>query len=1055
MHRTAFRSLFASALGLCLVGCFDDGGGGSGTGFQLVRISLLDGAIWKVNQEIVFTFSEPVSFSSVSLNTISIQTAGGAPATGSFFLRAPNQVVFQPNCPTLENLADTGLQAGGVPYLIRVLGRSSGAANTVRSAAGASLEVTQVRDFTTDEEEQAFLDTDQGPPIPVLRDGPTSTSPGTYIEIGGDPDNRVYFLPDDAVPPLGDQDGDGIDDDLDGDGKDDDDEPELSDQNFRIPLNHYSDPTTKVAVVIEFNQPVNPSASNISSTRLALEFLDGVVWRPLETRVSLVANCTETGARVRLEPVGPLPRGSKVRALVRPGLQDLVGEAGLQASDIFAIARTRAVDFASLVPADETGDEFPEHFDFGGTSPLSFQDTTARFETPGASWSDGRLTAAFAFDGTGGPGGAFDWLVEDGDSLIVDTDGSAILAADGVTVQVIQGQGPRAGVIDVQDLTIEQGGTVRVQGSRPLRINATGTVTIDGLLDVSGFDARDVVQVNTGATPELGAAGGPGGGRGGNANEVVTSSSPRGGFGQGPQGEINAGGQGGETGFAPVIQGKDARRPGGGAGGRFARDGAQAGTDGRASAMGAVTGQSPPLGGALSPGPFVDANTANDFFGSRAVGTPGNVTDLIRGELPRLWGGYGGGGGGNANPSTVFPTPGWTSASDEKGGAGGGGGGGVYIRALGSIVFGGTGLIRCDGGRGATGENVLIQDHVGGSGGSGSGGHVVLETASSIVFPNPLRTWITARGGPQITGAPTTGGNVSFGGGGGPGVIQLHVPNPLSPVANANTSPAANVLVPSFGARSKARSRWISVGRADRKPGGVVAPLSFLFRGIETAIGDDEGKILDVDQDELVDELPELVDRALEGNPDVSVLADRLTLRLQGEPLTPFTGANDLYLRNPTLLEDFVLRLYVDAVEQDFQVARASYDDVAARLDLTVSDQGVDLQDFINANTMAGTVRFQIRPRFFRVVTGGVEGRIPANTFVRILFQATEDDGTGAPNDVTPLVDWTAEVSLFDGLPTLQFFRFEVEFELDAGGLMVQPDTQPISLDFLRLPFRF
>src|SRR5262245_4603877 len=134
-HRSALRSSSISvlALGTLLASCSSGGGGGPGSGFQLTRISLLEDAVWKVNQEIVFTFSDDVDFSSVSSNTISIQTKTGTPATGTYFARGTTQVVFQPTCPTLPDLSDTGLVAGGIDYVIRVLGNSSGAANTVRS----------------------------------------------------------------------------------------------------------------------------------------------------------------------------------------------------------------------------------------------------------------------------------------------------------------------------------------------------------------------------------------------------------------------------------------------------------------------------------------------------------------------------------------------------------------------------------------------------------------------------------------------------------------------------------------------------------------------------------------------------------------------------------------------------------------------------------------------------------------------------------------------------------------------------------------------------------
>ena len=160
---------------------------------------------------------------------------------------------------------------------------------------------------------------------------------------------------------------------------------------------------------------------------------------------------------------------------------------------------------AKLGTADEMSDEFPESFDFGGASARSFEDTGALFDSPAASWGGGRLSAAFDFDGDGGPGGTFDWVVQDGDLLVVDTDGGAVVAADGVTVQALQD-----GRLDVRDWTIGDNAVVRVQGSRPFRVNATGNVIIRGLLDLSGFDAQNVVVPNTGNVVELGGRGGPG-----------------------------------------------------------------------------------------------------------------------------------------------------------------------------------------------------------------------------------------------------------------------------------------------------------------------------------------------------------------------------------------------------------------------------------------------------------------------------------------------------------------------------------------------------------------
>lgn len=1071
-HRLA-RCLLLLAPGLLANACSSGSGGGSG-GFQLVRMSLLEGAVVKVNQEFVFTFSAPVDFSSISLNTINIQTTLGAPATGTFSQRGTNQVVFQPNCPRQDNLSDTGLRAGGVAYTIRVVGQSSGAANTVRSAAGQSLDVTQTRNFTTPvvvTPSDAFLDTALGPPVPVVRAQGSSDPNATYLEIGGDPDERVYFELDPSQNLV------------------------LSVPGFLVPLNLYSDTASRIAVVIEFNQAINPSSGNVSSDRMRLEFLNNLaVWEPVATRVTLLANCTETGARVKLEPIGLLPQGSQVRAVVLDGVTDLVGETTTTAADNFAVATTRSVAFSSLVPADALSDEFPESFDFGGTGALSFEDTGVLSASPPARWGNGQLTASFQFEGTGGPNGTFDWLVEDGDSIVVSTDDGVILGADGVTVQVLD-----EGRIDVRNMTIEAGGEVLVVGTRPLRIDATGDVIIRGLLDISGANASDVIVPNAGDVKQVGGAGGPGGGRGGDANEVTANSTQRGGFGQGPAGQANAGGQGGETAFAdPILLTKENRRPGGGAGGRFAADQgagllAENGGDGNAAGRSAVVTTRRAFGGVASTGPFVSGGATDDFFGTKAVATAGIVTSLIHGELPSLTGGYGGGGGGNANPASAFPTPGWTPSSDEKGGAGGGGGGGLHLRALGRIQFGASGQIRSNGGRGGVGENVLNQDHIGGNGGSGSGGHIILETGSFIDFTDgglapatASRDWVSAVGGPRITGpTPTSPANQSVGGAGGPGLIQFHVPDSITAPSNSDatsdlvlptpalgsgspidavTSPPAIVLVPAFSPRSLARSDWISLGGAEQNPGGSPASLvQFLFQGIDTNLGPDEGKVL-VSGDQ-VQELPALLDEDLEGNPNLTILADRLTLRITGASLAPFSAgapiSNDIYLRTPSLLEDFVLRLSVAAESQDFRVASATYAEGAAplgdeALQLTVADEAGDLQDFITANTGLGIIHYRLIPRFFRVSTGGVDGALPSTAFVRIRFQAAADDGLGAPDELNPLVDWTGDISQFNGLAPgeIQFFRFEVEFDLAAGS-PVSASTEPISLDFLRIPFLF
>jgi hypothetical protein len=1064
-----------------------------GADFRLVSISISEGAIWQLNREIVFGFNEPLDFSSVSLNTIQIVSVTGVPATGSFFLRQPATLVFQPTCPSRNDFSDAGLQPGGVGYTLRVVGTNSGASNTIRSVDGDSLEHTFVRHFSTPASFQPsvlFSNPVPGPPRPVLRQQVirhATDDDATHLELGGDPSKRVYFELDAALQPV------------------------LSVPGFQAPLNLLGEPSSAVAVVIAFDQPVNPSTNNLSENRLRLEFLDCTgIWRALDTRVTLAANCTEIGARVRLEPIGVLPQASVLRAVVRPGFQDLVGEAHTAALDGFARVPTTTVAFTSLTPSDVLSDELREDFDFGGDGPASLEDTAALFDSPAADWGEGELSA-IVFEGTGGPNGDFDWVVRTGEFFVFDTVATTVVGGPGGIPTA--SQVAVNGLVEVRNLTIQNGGEVRVQGPNPMRIHATGDVRINGKLILSGFNAKDVATLNTGNQVELGAAGAAGGGRGGNSNQVTTNSTPRGGRGHGPFGQLDTGAQGGETGYAPLSAGKNARRPGGGGGGRFARDVtggstpagaslvATAGANGHPSSRGAESGASPSRGGAPGTGAFLDASPSNDFFGVRPVVSAGQIVALIRGELAAPWAGYGGGGGGNANPASTFPTPNWNFASDEKGGPGAGGGGSLRIQALGRIVFGPIGEIRANGGVGGTGENTNFLDHVGGTGGGGSGGHVILESATQVDFTDGggnsgalLRDWIQACGPPVEVGPtdyvePENRG-YSNGGAGGGGVVQIHVPDSVSPPGtnpassdivvpqlaalttaplDAVMSPAGLALIPSFGARSQARSRWVSIGEADRNASCVPSLVRFLFGGLQTAPGPDEGKILT--SGSTVAELAPLLDETLEGSATIKILPDEVTLALRGAALDPFRNgttsgiSNDIYLRTPALLHDFVLRIDLaqdPLTRREFRVANAVYDEGKAALGdealrLSVAGGAETLQDYFDSIVRLGTVRCRLIPSFVRVVTGGVENRLPPTAFVRVRFQATGDDGLGNPDETNPLVDWTADITQFNALPpgALQFFRFQVEFDLDAQGTGVSAQTEPVSLDFLRVPFVF
>jgi hypothetical protein len=369
-----------------------------------------------------------------------------------------------------------------------------------------------------------------------------------------------------------------------------------------------------------------------------------------------------------------------------------------------------------------------------------------------------------------------------------------------------------SGPLVLTDLTIEAGGTLRALGPRAFRVRATGSLRIDGRLELSAFDSPGVQTLNTTNISEPGSAGGPGGGRGGTGNPLTTQSSPSGTNGHGPVVGPREGGGGGESGISSASLGTDERRPGGGAGGALAADQpvhpdplnplnlgliAGRGANGWPTALGVRALTPPPRGGALGQRAFVDADPTNDFFGFRLLST--GVIQV--GELQSVVGGSGGGGGGNAINGLVWPPPVFNPTADEKG-AGGGGGGGVGILLAYQITLGPLGRIHADGGDGGGGENTIFLNRVGGGSGGGSGGYLVLQ-ARNVDLSAASDRALTALGGRGGPGKDNAFGAVNAGGNGGPGVIAIHVPpsvgGPILPTGKTLSdlsAPTALVLLP-------------------------------------------------------------------------------------------------------------------------------------------------------------------------------------------------------------------------------------------------------------------
>lgn len=827
------NSIRAAALGLSILFPACGGSGSESSGaqatFNVVSINVPNSGTWQLNRQIEVRFSEPVDFSSVSLSTISVFRVGGGPATGDFFVKKvlsipgdsssplvddPTTVVFQPSCPLLGDFSDAGLLPGGIDYRIFVAG-STGDGLTCRSVAGDGLSEGQTVNFRTPNSSSPtvlFIDAKVTPPAPRVKAEPSeSGSHFSRLEISGDADNSVDFVQRPDIE-LG---------------------AGTNPLTYLAPLNLYSDVSSGVDVIVEIDQPINPVSSNVNPARIKLEYqISPGVWRSLPHSVRLIANCTQTGATLRLEPTGILPQNRIVRVVLSRDFQDLVGTGNLLDVTLGS--------FTVQPGGSPSADDFTEPFTVGGSSAGSIEDTTTVLDAPPAEWANGgQLKAGFAFTGTGGPGGHFTWIVE-GSSLF-STTFEVINGFDDPDGDFIQGTGNSlsanvvGGQLNLSNMWVKPGAELIFQGVNPVRILATGRVRIEGKVTIDGANNRGVVTFGTGNLTESGATGHGGGGRGGNGNLNTTQSTPKGQDGFGPFDAPGGGGTGGETGFNGSAT-PELRRGAGGGGGALANflrtisnpncpEQFQVGLDaedgfpGATTASGAINGPGQrPAGGLKGPTPFVDTvggttvlNTENDFWGRMRRGS----SVIIVGELVNPRPGAGGGGGGNCSQTAAFPTNPWTVTSDEKGAGAGGAAGTLTILALGDIIFGANGRITADGGTGGGGENSNGINRIGSGSGAGSGGHIVLQTASKIDmrlmrYGSGAGGGIFARGGNGGEGAQGVGGAGPGGVPSGPTFDMLPVnsygataacppslsrPNPATSAAFTNTVGSGGPIV--------------------------------------------------------------------------------------------------------------------------------------------------------------------------------------------------------------------------------------------------------------------
>jgi hypothetical protein len=268
---------------------------------------------------------------------------------------------------------------------------------------------------------------------------------------------------------------------------------------------------------------------------------------------------------------------------------------------------------------------------------------------------------------------------------------------------------------------------------------------------------------------------------------------------------------------------------------------------------------------------------------------------------------------------------------------------------------------------------------------------------------------------------------------------------PGSPLVD-RACPDPLVMYTTFNSRSRARSKWIALGGANKDAAGNLDPVEFAFGGTDAT-----GLVLDADADGLIDDAAALLGPELVRDRPSLPYIGTSGYHLKADASALLGTTDDMYLRNPCLLEGQVLELRDStnpADRQRFDVVSASYDAARGVLSLSVDQSGPSLRSF----QPAGAVEVQLIPRFYRVYTGAMSDALHPSSTVQILFQ-----GAPASADATPDVDsatsWTADITQLNQSP-IGFFRYDVVFEVGAENLG-DPTFELPSLDFLRIPFRF
>lgn len=524
------RSLGAVGLvgALLLVpGC----GGGSATSvggqnnsgnFLLETTNMGDGVTWELNKLIQLTFNNPVDMDTVHFGTVIFSSDDVMqPVTGSFEVDADDArtIYFRPTCPTANDNSNGGFVPGGNSYSLTIPSSTAFGAEVLRDTKGRALAQGVSRTFRT----------------------PTGAGSSLFLDYVDGPPKLI------ASPSI----------------------------EWPEGLNFYNDPDPFIR--FHFNQAIDARDLNLNLLNLYILYADGEIGtanedvfpttNKLPGTLRIEQNCVETGAVVLFEVAGLLPPNRKLQAIIKREFTDIAGQSNF--ADIRPAAHvtpTLAValgDSSTDWSSKEVPDEFQEFFDNSTNVDLA-----SALPLPGATMEDGFVQASFDFPGDFT---TKDFVLDSGYSE-VSTNSQNFFTDSGNTTHTILN-----GVINCRNFTVAAGSTLRARGANPLVIYASGDITIEGTINVSGNNAIWPTGLNSPQRPEGGAKGECGGGAGGTSSQDVFQETYRGSSGDGAWGFSGNGGQGGEGGFNQE-KGNDGSYPkesvsntaAGGGGGTFA-----------------------------------------------------------------------------------------------------------------------------------------------------------------------------------------------------------------------------------------------------------------------------------------------------------------------------------------------------------------------------------------------------------------------------------------------------------------------------------------------------